>query len=92
MKRTLLSRLERLESAPATGKPQFFRYGWLRALPADCAGERHVALVSREPTINPLVEWCVFEERPGVGPGIDASEGVRVLLTPPAESERRLAQ
>ncbi|MCU1236700.1 MAG: hypothetical protein JWP63_4667 [Candidatus Solibacter sp.] len=69
MRQTLVSRLERLESMPGAGRPQFFRYGWLRPLPADYGGERHVAIVSREPTLNPLVEWCVFEERPGKSPG-----------------------
>ncbi len=74
----LLTRLERLEALPETGKPIFFRYGWLHALPGDFTGERHVAIVTREPTRTPNVEWCVFEERPGKGPKI---EGMTVFLT-----------
>jgi hypothetical protein len=82
MRRTLLARVERLETRPETGKPLFFRYGWLHALPDDYAGERHVAIVSREPTRTPNVEWCVFEERAGIGPALDHSEGMTVYLTP----------
>ncbi len=82
MKRTLVARLEGLEALPETGKPLFFRYGWLHALPADFTGERHVAIVTREPTRTPNVEWCVFEERPSCGPALDHSEGMTVFLTP----------
>ncbi len=82
MKMTLLARVERLEALPDTGKPVFFRYGWLHALPNDFTGERHVAIVSREPTRTPNVEWCVFEERPGCGPPLDHSEAMTVFLAP----------
>ena len=89
MKRALLARLERLETMPVGGRAAYFRYAWLQPLPADYTGERHVAMLSREPTINPLVEWCVFEERPGPGPVIDASEGMTVFLKEPPETDRR---
>ena len=82
MKRALLVRLERLESLPEAGRAVFFRYGWLRALPDDFRGERHIAIASREPTRTANVEWCVFEERPGIGPALDHPEGVTVFLTP----------
>jgi hypothetical protein len=81
MKRTLLARVERLEAVPAIGKIPFFRYGWLQPLPSNFTGERHIAMLSHEPTINPKVEWCVFEERPGIGPAIDHSEGMTVYMT-----------
>jgi hypothetical protein len=87
--RALLARLQRLEARPGVGKPVFFRYGWLHALPDDYAGERHVAIVSREPTMTPNVEWCVFEERPGKGPGIDDSEGMTVFLTESSPNQER---
>ena len=82
MKRALLARLERLEALPATGKLASFRYGWLHALPDDFRGERHIAVVSREPTRTPNAEWCVFEERRGIGPALDHSEGMTVFLKP----------
>ncbi len=90
MRRALLARLERLETMPVGSRAAFFRYGWLQRLPADYAGERHIATLSHQPTINPLVEWCLFEERPGPGPAIDVSEGMTVFLTepPPAREER----
>jgi hypothetical protein len=81
MKRTLLARVERLEALPDAAEPVFFRYGWLHALPDNFTGERHVAIVSREPTRTPNVEWCVFEERPGCGPALDHSEAMTVFLT-----------
>jgi hypothetical protein len=80
MKRALLARLEWLESLPETGKPVFFRYGWFH--PDDFSGERHIAIVSREQTRTANVEWCVFEERAGIGPALDRSKGMTVFLTP----------
>jgi hypothetical protein len=82
MKRALVARVERLEAVPGIGRPLLFRYGWLHALPDDFTGDRHVAIVTREPTRSPNVEWCVFEERPGIGPALDHSEGMTVFLTP----------
>jgi hypothetical protein len=82
MKRMLLAGVARLEAMPETGTIPFFRYGWLHPLPDGYAGERHVAMVTSEPTNNPKVEWCVFEERPGIGPAFDQSEGMTVYLTP----------
>ena len=40
------------------------------------------AMVSFELTRAPNVEWCVFEERAGMGPALDHSEGMAVFLTP----------
>ena len=47
------------------------RYGWLKHLPADFTGERHVAIIKREPTNRPNIEWCEFEERMGPPPNSD---------------------
>ena len=74
MRQKLVSRIERLESMPSPFKPLLFRYGWLHPLPDDYNGERHVAILSREATATPNVEWCVFEERRGKGPDIQKDE------------------
>src|ERR1700730_1125301 len=63
MRAALRSRLERLEVRVEPKKPHFFRSGYLKTLPADYVGERHVVIVKREPSGNG--EWCEFEERPG---------------------------
>ena len=68
MRSRLLSRLENLESRSAIAGPRLFRYGWLKRLPDDFAGERHVVITKREPTASPNFEWCEFEERAGPVP------------------------
>ena len=80
MKARLISRLERLESQSQLGKPAVFRYGWLKPLPEDYQGERHVALLKCEPTLRPFVEWCEFEERPGVAPAGAADDSLTVYI------------
>ena len=71
MRAALRSRLERLEVRAEPKKQQLFRSGYLKTLPADYVGERHVVIVKREPSGNG--EWCEFEERPGPAP-VDAQE------------------
>jgi hypothetical protein len=73
MRAALRSRLERLEVVVEPKKPQRFRSGVLKTLPKDYVGERHVAIVKREPAGAPGNEWCEFEERPGPVP-VDAEE------------------
>jgi hypothetical protein len=68
MKTALLARLARLENRPEMNKPAAMRYGWLKPLPASFTGERHVAIIKREPTNRPNIEWCQFEERVGPPP------------------------
>ena len=68
MRAALRSRLERLEVRVEPKKPHFFRSGYLKTLPADYVGERHVVIVNREPSGTPNGEWCEFEERPGPAP------------------------
>ena len=65
MRATLRSRLERLEVVVEPKKPPLFRSGYLKTMPADYVGERHVVIVKREPAGAPGNEWCEFEERPG---------------------------
>jgi hypothetical protein len=68
MRAALRSRLERLEVRAERKKPLLFRSGYLKTLPKDYVGERHVVIVKREPTGAPgTFEWCEFEERPGPG-------------------------
>src|ERR1700676_3360260 len=74
MRAALRSRVERLELRVEPKKPQLFRSGYLKTLPADYGGERHVVIVKREPARAPEnFEWCEFEERPGPAP-VDAPE------------------
>ena len=71
MRAALRSRLERLEVAAERKKPQLIRSGYLKTLPTDYVGERHVVTVNRKPSGKG--EWCEFEERPGPAP-LDAQE------------------
>ena len=58
MRAALRSRLERLEVKVEPKKPHFFRSGYLKTLPTEYVGERHVVIVKREPSGNG--EWCEF--------------------------------
>ena len=70
MRRSLLTRLERLEAILAPTLVPLIRYGWLLPLPADYVGERHIVIVKQEPTRSPHYEWCEWEERPGPAPSV----------------------
>lgn len=76
MKSSLRSRLKKLESHSRAGAT-VFRTGYIRKLPRDFVGERHVVLVSRDPTDRPNEEWCVYREMPGSGP--NEAEGASVF-------------
>ena len=81
MKSDLLRRLEVLEARMATVvAPVFFRYGWLRGLPKDFSGERHIVSIKTRPTNSPNIEWCEFEEREGPAPRGD-DHSFTVFLT-----------
>ena len=58
----------------------YFRYGWLKPLPRDFEGERHVVIVEKQLTNSPGIEWCEFEERPGPAPAGLADGGCAVYL------------
>ena len=74
MRAALRSRLQKLEIRAEPKKPPFFRSGYLTTLPADYVGERHVAVVKREPgRASGNFEWCELEELPGPAP-VDAQE------------------
>src|ERR1700692_1175437 len=68
MRIALRARLERLEVRVEPKKPKLFRSGYLKTLPADYVGERHVVIVKREPSGASNGEWCEFEERPEPAP------------------------
>lgn len=81
MRNKLQARLARLEAHSSVRMAPLFRYGWLKPLPDDYSGERHVVTVRREPTASPNIEWCEFEERPGPESVVDADRGLTVYLT-----------
>jgi hypothetical protein len=80
MRVTLISRLERLEATTAD-RTVVYRYGCLKVLPKDFAGERHVVIVKQESTGSPYCEWCHFEERPGPAPLNSVDGSLRIYLT-----------
>ena len=82
MKSNLLARLERLETKLPVVGPVMLQYGWINRLPADFEGERHVVVVKRQPTANPNIEWCSFEQRPGPLPSSSVNGTFAVYLTP----------
>ena len=93
MRAALRSRLERLKVTAEPKKPHFFRSGYLKTLPPDYVGERHVVIVKREPSGNG--EWCEFEERPGPAPPDAQEEDVTTIyivyrdrLTPPGWKQK----
>ena len=65
MKAGLLQRLKRLEEVQATENlpPVEFQVGFVKNLPAECTGDRHLVTVGRDP--DGLHQW---EERPGPEP------------------------
>jgi len=67
MKSSLLKRLDTLETKLSVRQVGLISYGWLNTL-RNYEGERHIVLLSREPTISPRSEWCEWEERPGPAP------------------------
>jgi hypothetical protein len=68
---SILTRIERLESLFEPVVPVYFRYGFVKPLPGDYAGPRHVVVVKKTPATSPFVEWCEFEERVGVSDSND---------------------
>jgi hypothetical protein len=69
MKSALQQPLSLLEAklAPITN-PITYHDGWIRPVPKDYVGERHVVTVKVSPGGSPYLKWCEFEERPGPAP------------------------
>jgi hypothetical protein len=80
MKATSLSRLKRLEEVQAIENlpPIEFQTGYLKELPPDYTGDRHIVTVGRDP--DGTYRW---EERPGPEP--DEGKGNSM---PPFQSHR----
>jgi hypothetical protein len=60
-----LERLNRLRTAPQRIRVQ---YGYLKTLPDDYIGPRHVVTVRQLPPVEPGEDWFEWEERPGPEP------------------------
>jgi hypothetical protein len=73
----MVSRLSRLErvTQESTGPRRFrIQYGYLKTLPADYAGPRHVVTVRQLPPGPGAYtgeDWLEWEERPGPAPAAD---------------------
>jgi hypothetical protein len=83
MKTALLKRVQRLEEVRVVAcNPPEFQVGYLKKLPADYTGERHIVTVGRDP--DGTYHW---EERPGPEPNDQRSAvpPFRVVLTSPEE-------
>ena len=84
MKAAILARLKRLEVMRGVPcRPPEFQVGYLKELPLQYTGDRHLATVGRDP--DGLYHW---EERPGPEPA-DEDQGnrppFRVVLASPEE-------
>ena len=68
--RSVVARLERLERMHRTTAQHrlTIRFGHLKQLPTEYAGERHVVTVKQLPRNATGAEWYEFEERPGPDP------------------------
>jgi len=82
MKAALLRRVQRLEEVRLVAcQPPEFQVGYLKTLPADYTGERHVVTVGRD--ADGMYRW---EERRGPEPRDDNHSSIppfRVILAPP---------
>ena len=83
MKAALLKRVQRLEEVRVVAsQPPEFQVGYLKKLPAEYAGERHIVTVGRDP--DGTYHW---EERPDPEPyqGQGNLPPFRVVLAPPED-------
>jgi hypothetical protein len=84
--RSVVSRLARLERLNRlTRAPQRWRiqYGYLKTLPDDYAGPRHIVTVKQLPPGPGAYsgeDWFEWEERPGPEPAFAASEPNEILV------------
>ena len=90
MKAALLKRVQRLEEVRVVAcNPPEFQVGYLKKLPADYTGERHIVTVGRDP--DGTYHW---EERRGPEPD-DKRASIppfRVVFTSPEEDPVPAAQ
>jgi hypothetical protein len=90
MKAAILARLKRLEEVRGVPcRPPEFQVGYLKELPPQYAGERHIVTVGRD--ANGMYQW---EERRGPTPGAEGQSNLppfRVVLASPEEVPPALA-
>jgi hypothetical protein len=67
MNRRLLARLERLEILGRPVSRVILQYGWLKKLPQDYQGVRHLAILSNL-RVREDLEWVEWEEVIGPSP------------------------
>jgi hypothetical protein len=63
---TFRKRLERLERTMQEQQPVCLQYGWLRKLPRDYRGQRHIEITKRLIVREGFLEWVEAEEVPGL--------------------------
>jgi hypothetical protein len=68
-----LARLERLNRLSTVPQRLRVQYGYLKTLPEDYTGPRHVVTVRRIPPVEPGEDGYEWEERPGPEPVSHAS-------------------
>ena len=68
MRSTVLQRVEKLEAHAHAARPPRIRYEWIKPLPQDFVGARHLVIVNRPATGWPNIEWYECEEQPGEEP------------------------
>ena len=68
MRPTVLQRLGKLEAHAQAARPTRVRYEWIKSLPLDFEGARHLVIVNRQATGSPNIEWYECEERAGEEP------------------------
>src|ERR1017187_5572232 len=73
----LLSPASRLPQAPQRLRIQ---YGYLKTLPDDDIGPRHIVTVKQLPPVERGEDWFEWEERPGPEPASAASRPADDLL------------
>ena len=81
--RSLASRLARLERTVAgcTGQRRIvLHYGYLKTLPPEYAGPRHVVTVKQLPRDVEGHDWFEWEERPGPEPVAEASNSDDLVI------------
>jgi hypothetical protein len=72
-----LERLNRLSTAPQRLR---IHYGYLKTLPDDYVGRRHVVTVKQLQPVEPGEDWYEWEERPGAAPASTVSSPNGELL------------
>jgi hypothetical protein len=84
-----LARLERLNRISTAPQHLRIEYGYLKTLPDDYIGPRHVATVRQLPPVERGEDWFEWEERPGPEPASNATGRDDVFLVRVCYVERK---